>query len=269
MASTYGSRAKSFKNATAIRLLEIIERKKTNLSVSADVTKKSDLLAIADHLGPYICVLKTHIDILADFDESVVPALADLARRHDFLIFEDRKFADIGNTVKLQYESGIYKIASWADITNAHPLPGEGIVKGLAEAGLPLGRGLLLLAEMSSAGNLIDERYTEETFRMAMRNRDFVIGFIGQRRLGSGSPEEDFLYLTPGVSLASTGDALGQQYRTPRQVLVEAGCDVIIVGRGIYAGAVGNPEELRKRGEEYRNAGWQAYLEKIGLANNL
>lgn len=128
---------------------------------------------------------------------------------------------------------------------------------------MPLGRGLLLLAEMSSAGNLIDSRYTDEALKMALKHRDFVIGFIGQRKLGSG-PEEDFILMTPGVNLTSTGDSLGQQYRTPRQVVVEAGTDVIIVGRGIYAGAVGNPEELRKRGEQYRAAGWEAYCERIG-----
>lgn len=56
--ATFASRAKNFTNPTAIRLLELMERKRTNLSVSPDVASKKELLALADALGPYICVFK-------------------------------------------------------------------------------------------------------------------------------------------------------------------------------------------------------------------
>ncbi|KAG0167474.1 orotidine 5'-phosphate decarboxylase [Apophysomyces sp. BC1034] len=255
---SYAERAQQHPNACARSLFELMERKQTNLSVAVDVTTKKELLAIADMVGPFVCVLKTHIDIVEDFDRDLVEQLEHLAKKHDFLIFEDRKFADIGNTVKHQYEQGIYKIASWSHITNAHTVPGEGIVKGLAEVGLPLGRGLLLLAEMSSKGALTKGDYTVESVEMARRNKDFVFGFIAQHKMNE-HPDEDFVVMAPGVGLDVTGDGLGQQYRTPHQVIVESGCDIIIVGRGIY----GKPDEVEQQAQRYREAGWNAYLERV------
>lgn len=242
---TYKERSKLYSNRTARRLLELMDRKQTNLSVAADFTKKQEVLDFADKTGPYICILKTHVDIIEDFDASFVFELKKLAEKYDFLIFEDRKFADIGKTAQLQYSSGIYKISEWADIVNAHPMPGEGIVEGLKKIGGPQGRGLLLLTEMSSKGCLSTQEYVNASIEMAKRNKEFVIGFISIRRWPILT--EDFILMTPGVGYAADADsasngckwgeedAYGQQYRTPENVILEFGSDIIIVGSNIYA----------------------------------
>lgn len=166
----------------------------------------------------------------------------------------------------LQYSSGTHRISSWAHLTNAHPLPGPGIISGLASVGKPLGRALILLAEMSSKGSLATGGYTREAVRMAREaGREFVVGFIAMGRVDQDSDAqdgEDFLVMTPGVGLHSAGDKLGQQYRTPREVVYDSGCDVIIVGRGIY-GVKGGEEEVKKEAERYRVEGWKAYEERL------
>lgn len=252
---TFSERAKYTANPTAKTLFHLMEKKQTNLCLSVDLTRTDKLLALAAEIGPEICVLKTHIDILEDFRPSFLEDLTVLSKKYDFLIFEDRKFADIGNTVKAQYGKGIYRIADWAAISNAHTLPGDGIIEGLKTVGLPKGNGLLLLAQMSAKGNLIQPSYTQATVALAKVHKDFVIGFISQQRL---TEDPAFIHFTPGINQTSQGDALGQQYTTPRQAILERDNDIAIVGRGIYEAA--NPLEAAK---VYRQEAWAAYLAKL------
>lgn len=282
---SYADRVAHFGNNEAARLLlETMERKETNLCVSVDVTKKQDLLDVVDAVGQDVALIKTHIDIVEDFDQDLIHQLTALSKKHDFLIFEDRKFADIGNTVSLQYSSGVHKIASWSHITNAHMVPGRGIITGLAKVGQPLGRGLLLLAEMSSAGSLAKGEYTKTCVEEAFNDQsEFVCGFIAQSRVDERfahvGKKRDLLVLTPGVGLDVKGDALGQQYRTPEEVVIDGGSDVIIVGRGIY-GALLDPQvaqggslarakafvSVREQSQRYKEEGWRAYLKRIGVS---
>ncbi|WWC66039.1 orotidine 5'-phosphate decarboxylase [Kwoniella dejecticola CBS 10117] len=269
----YAERIKAHTNPTAIKILQIMDRKKTNLAVSVDVSTAAEALEVVRRVGASVCMVKTHVDIFEDFTPAFTEELVRLSKKLDFVIFEDRKFADIGNTVSLQYSSGVHKIASWSDLTNAHSVPGPGIIAGLSKIGQPLGRGLLLLAEMSSKGSLAVGGYTEETFKMAQEaGREFVIGFIAQNRVDKAEllkekegEREDYLIMSPGVGLAAKGDSLGQQYRTPRECVVDSGADVIIVGRGIY-GVSGGEAAVRDEAERYRKAGWEAYEERLKLA---
>lgn len=252
---SYTERASYCLSPVGMHLLKLLDQKQTNLSVSADVTSAEKLLALADLLGPEICILKTHIDIITDFTPALTTELRKLADKHQFLIFEDRKFADIGNTVKHQYEGGIYRIADWADMTNAHVLPGPGIIEGLAEVGRKKNRGLILLAEMSSAGHLMDMAYIQNTVKMAEKYQDFVFGFITQRAIAA---DPHWINMTPGVKLESGTDLLGQQYVTPEQAIIEHGSDIVIVGRGIIA--ANDPLSAAKK---YRRHAWDAYLKRM------
>lgn len=77
-------------------LLRLIAIKRTNLCLSADVTTTQALLSLAEEVGDSICLLKTHADIISDFNDRTVKQLRDIAKRKKFLVFEDRKFGDIG-----------------------------------------------------------------------------------------------------------------------------------------------------------------------------
>ena len=99
---TYGERSDQG-NLTplATYLLRLIHLKRTNLCVSADVNTTTELLQLAEDVGDHICVLKTHADIIDDFSDRTIRGLNELARRKKFIIFEDRKFGDIGSTSRI------------------------------------------------------------------------------------------------------------------------------------------------------------------------
>lgn len=130
---------------------------------------------------------------------------------------------------------------------------------------VPFVRSLLLLAEMSSEGHLMTPEYQQQTLKIARNHRGFVMGFIAQRSLNS-EPEDNFITMTPGCQLPppgqegqKLGDGLGQQYNTPRKLIFEQGCDIIIVGRGIV-----RAQDRRSEAERYKKAAWAAYEERIG-----
>lgn len=241
------------------KLFEIMVAKESNLCVAADLTKASEILDLVALIGPHICILKTHVDIISDFDENFVKTLKALAEKHNFLIMEDRKFADIGNTVALQFAEGIYRIGTWADLVTVHSLPGPSILKALKSVmGSEKEQGVFLLSEMSSSGNLISAKYVEDTMRMATEgvDKDIIAGIVCQSPDTVVSP--GLLQLTPGCQIKESNDELGQQYATPEVVVKEKGADIVVVGRGIT-----KAKKAEETAKVYKEALWNAYMERI------
>ncbi|KAI1453809.1 Orotidine 5'-phosphate decarboxylase [Annulohypoxylon moriforme] len=362
--ASFAERANNVTHPLANYLFRLMELKKSNLCLSADVTSARELLTIADRIGPSIVVLKTHYDLVTGWDfhpqTGTGAKLGALARRHGFLIFEDRKFGDIGSTVQLQYTAGSARIIDWAHIVNVNMVPGKAAVTALQQAaarwrsrvnyevrtsvsvGTPVSdsfdeedenptlapppapkelpppsnlhnngrkgsivsittltqsfepvdsprfasgiaegdelvyagieeppweRGLLILAQMSSAGNLMTKEYTQACVEAAREHKDFVMGFISQETLNS-EQADNFISMTPGCQLPPegdedegniAGDGLGQQYNTPSKLVGLGGSDIIIVGRGILKAASPQVEA-----ERYRRKAWKAYQHRIG-----
>ena len=240
-------------NSVGKKLFEIMRSKQTNLAFAADVTTKAELLALADLIGPEICILKTHIDIITDFDWDLILQLQALAQKHNFLLCEDRKFADVGTTVQLQYTGGIYKIEQWADIIIAHAIFGPSIISALQNSGTSKPHGLLLLAQLSTQKNLITPEYTQAVVAMALTHPDFVMGFICQEQC---TDDPRFIHVTPGINFSSNG-SFDQGYNSPERVIKERKSDIIIVGKGIY-----NACDPLASARNYRSAAWNAYLQR-------
>lgn len=230
-------------HSVAQKLLQIALEKRSNLIVSADVTSTQELLELAEKVGPHIVALKTHIDILLDFnfDETIVP-LKELAVKYNFLLMEDRKFADIGNTQELQFSYGTYKISQWADLVTAQ------VIAGYESLDCFRNVGVVAILGMSSRGTLTDENYREEATKIALSHPN-VFGGVSQHKI----PNELLLF-TPGINLADSDDNKGQQYHTPDYAFTQLEADFIIVGRGIY-----KADDAEKAVLKYKFAGWEAY----------
>ena len=240
---SYEQKLEQCEHSVAQKLLQIAVDKKSNLIASADVTTTKELLELAEKVGPHIVALKTHIDILLDFDpDKTILPLKDLAAKYNFLLMEDRKFADIGNTQELQFSYGMYKISNWADFVTAQVIAGYDSLDCFRNV------GVVAILGMSSKGTLTDQNYREEATKVAQSHPN-VFGGVSQNKI----PNELLLF-TPGINLSDSGDGKGQQYNSPEHAFTQLQTDFIIVGRGIY-----KSDDAEKSALNYKIAGWNAY----------
>jgi orotidine 5'-phosphate decarboxylase subfamily 1 len=217
-------------NPLTRKLLSIRDEKKTNLCIAADGMSIEKTLRLIEKVGNHICILKIHSRQFGDDKphKEYMERLYEYKKKYNFLLFEDAKFFDGAETVRLDYES---HFAKYVDIVTVVPL-GDDILKAIARgaknAQLPDDepRGCLAVCELSFA-NIIpleSEKYLE----VAQRNSDICIGFIGQKL----PKVANMIKAVPGVNLQNKTDGVNQQWRTPDQIKGD-GADIFIVGRGV------------------------------------
>lgn len=252
---TFEERSQITENTTAKRLFKIMHQKKTNLIVSIDLTDLKEVCEIIDKVKNYVCAIKLHSDTweYSKNNEMYFQKIADLSIAHYFLIFEDRKFADIGNTVKQQFCSvaSNYKLL---DMVTVLPIFGEGTLSALNECS-DESVSYFIVSQGSSANNLFTPVYTDNCINISKKYNRNVTGLICQKRL---TDDDRFVYATPGVSLTEKSDNSDQRYRTIRDAIIRDNCDVVIVGRSIVASS-----DVKNTALLYAVEAYKCYTEKL------
>ena len=247
---------RSFNSTFATQLWNIMQTKKTNLCLSLD--SMNNIVPTLESVGDYICLLKLHCDISDSIssddissNENTLPYIIHrISRDKNFLILDDRKYADIGHIASRQLS---YCPLINVDSCTVHSIFGQSTISGLKRHPTKKPDACFLIAQSSAKDNLIDTTYTQRTYKLDQDNAQFVAGFITQKSLG----DDSFLYLTPGVSSVSTNDGCGQQYRGVTDAVIRDKCDIIIVGRGIY-----EANDIVSTAKEYQKLGWDALMKR-------
>ncbi len=129
---------KRYKNShsTIQQLFKIACEKQSNLIVSIDNSDPETVIHIIQQVAESVVCVKLHYDILNLNEKrwnNFFNHLNGLKRKYNFLIFEDRKFMDIGNTVYMQYSRVQEIYGDDLDITNACLTSGPQIVDSIRE----------------------------------------------------------------------------------------------------------------------------------------
>lgn len=262
----WGERWNANSDPLARRWMETVVSKQSMVVLAADVYTMNELNNLLDQVSPYVSALKTHVDLVHDWTPDSWGDFCNRAKDADMLIFEDRKHGDIGKIARDQM-GGVYDSRSWADLMTAHLISGPSVLDGMAEGWSGVGRsgGVLLLAQMSSAGNLLEiPGYTDAVVNIG-KEHPACFGFIGNGSRANELAElrkkagEIKMIWTPGVNIQTGDSELGQRYGDPYDAVM-AGSDGIIVGSGIHKSK--SPSEAAKK---YADVSWAALIKRSGL----
>ena len=197
----------------------------SKICVAIDRRTTADIKPFIEALGPHVGCIKLHADMIEDFDASFVEYLCDAKTRFGCLFWEDRKLADIGQTMQHQLCHPLYNIAAWADIVSCHALVGAESLQALSAVAPSM--MLVLIAQMSSAGNTLDTTYTQQAIRVAQQVES-VVGIVCQTEQPDAAP---LLTFVPGIASSSVSqDDCGQRYHSTAQ---KTFADVWVIGRAI------------------------------------
>lgn len=221
-------------------LINIIRQKETILVLSLDVTNKTQFFTVLKECAPYICALKLHFELYSFLKGKTLNKLIQYSKKYNFIIIEDRKFADIGNTQYLQAREFIKKGITYF---TSHLFTGKEALYAFPEQAK-----IFLISDMSCKNAFFSDSIELRSI-IHKKSIDYyktipqIIGFVSQYDINKNN---NGIILRPGVKLNANnsnnlGDTRGQRYKDPK--ITPNVCWV--VGRDIYKSD--NPGDIAKQ----------------------
>jgi uridine monophosphate synthetase len=284
-------------------LYKLATMKKSNIILSCDFMNDKEIISMIDRIGNKIVAVKLHLDTVKinneennnNYYQLFIDKLKELKQKHNLLIIEDAKFADIETIMYEKIYASRMIINKIADAITIHAVAGLSILEqnnNSQNIKIPM----IIVSEMSSLDNMIDIEYSKKIINK-IRNIPYTIekqsgitfvnhsppnpsgnpppnisgnqpmlsmhssllgGLVCQHNVSELIKPFEFLTMTPGVNLEFANDSGNQKYSIPAVKNNKVGL-FWIVGRGITK-YKDNLKILQSKMELYKETGWQYFI---------
>lgn len=237
-------------------LMNLVIKKQSALCLSLDVSSWEDGKNILELCGPYIVMVKLHVDLFTDIIDIdiFIREIMQLARKYQFLIMEDVKLADVDKITYEKINKSCFKYYAWANYLTIHGLTSKSLsnyidnicefnkdvcickdyehddnyncrVNHSMDDNLFYGK-LSLVTDMNQKDSFINNDYRKQCQKFIKYNNNIncVISQDGNKILNK-------VKLTPGVSIDNVNSS--RNYRSIKTAIEDDGNHIIIVGSGL------------------------------------
>tara|TARA_B100001057_G_scaffold499094_1_gene608494 strand:+ start:71 stop:1636 length:1566 start_codon:yes stop_codon:yes gene_type:complete len=213
-------------------LLSIMEQKKTALCLSLDTMSWKYGYKILDDCGPYICMVKLHVELFLDWNDNCMNQLLELSEKHNFKIMQDSKLPDVPSINDKIVTNLKYKINQWANYITIQPYNYVNNMRELSKYNIKY----TPVCEMNIENNFYNEEYIENVSNMLKienKNKLYDIPCIVSQKLFRNN--KNVLRFTPGVVCDNDDMRFvdNSRYRTIETAMIKDKNHIVIIGSNI------------------------------------
>ena len=257
------------------RLLNVIKTKQTSVCLSLDTVTWNKGKSILESCAPYICMVKLHLDLLTDWNNTATQEILDMAKTHNFLIIEDSKLDDVPNIVESQVYGGLHSFGNWVDAVTLNTVNFVSINNALYRSAkkkrfdnvskeltcIPVG-------QYNTKASMVTKDYSVDFKNRLLEEKDarFQTRTIIQQNLYK--TDNQFLRMTPGVIEVDEDIIFNEdrdRYRSIESAMMRDRNHVVIIGSNIIINE--NVEEKCKncaaKTWEYMNLYYKKILDLV------